>query len=294
MCKQTHVVRQGRLGPEFVRGNKVKPSNHSSQTDSAFTLIELLLVIAIIAILASLLFTTISGVRQRVRMLQCQSNMRQLRIACGLYALDSDQRLPTPTYPPGLNPMWAIMEAGLKGPQDPVVPIHAEAGSIFPYMGGRRHVGSSSPTGWAAGLDFIEPDLACKDSFELYRCPNTGLIGKTNRVTYSISMYFFGTQPNDYMMGIHESRVINPAKKAFLTDKTIEDALPFEQTWNSGGVAHSITRRFFSIKQIRHRRRFNIAWADGHLDNMPATRARIISDSEALRQEFLYPLGTWP
>lgn len=71
----------------------------------AFTLIELLVVIAIIAILAAILFPVFAKARERAKLSQCVSNMRQLGIACKMYADDADE-----TYPKNRNYAGAGMQ----------------------------------------------------------------------------------------------------------------------------------------------------------------------------------------
>ena len=61
----------------------------------AFTLVELLVVVAIIAILASLLLTTLVGAKEKARRTLCQNQQRQFMVACHLYASDNAERLPT-------------------------------------------------------------------------------------------------------------------------------------------------------------------------------------------------------
>jgi prepilin-type N-terminal cleavage/methylation domain-containing protein/prepilin-type processing-associated H-X9-DG protein len=61
---------------------------------SAFTLIELLVVIAVIAILAALLFPVFAQVRERARMTDCLSNMRQIGSALMIYVQDYDETFP--------------------------------------------------------------------------------------------------------------------------------------------------------------------------------------------------------
>ena len=59
-----------------------------------FTLIELLVVIAIIAILAAILFPVFARAREAARKATCLSNVKQITLACLMYAQDYDETLP--------------------------------------------------------------------------------------------------------------------------------------------------------------------------------------------------------
>ncbi len=65
-----------------------------SRRRPAFTLIELLMVIAIIAILSAILLPALSRGRQSARAVDCLGHMRQLGIAANLYADESEDELP--------------------------------------------------------------------------------------------------------------------------------------------------------------------------------------------------------
>ena len=66
-----------------------------------FTLIELLVVIAIIAILAAILFPVFARAREKARQASCQSNLKQIAIACSMYNGDYDQTTPYLNRGPG-------------------------------------------------------------------------------------------------------------------------------------------------------------------------------------------------
>jgi len=59
----------------------------------AFTLIELLIVIAIIAILAAILFPVFARAREKARQAACLSNLRQVGLATLMYAQDYDEQI---------------------------------------------------------------------------------------------------------------------------------------------------------------------------------------------------------
>ncbi len=60
---------------------------------SAFTLVELVIVIVIIAVLSAILFPLITNARERGRKAACLSNQRQISTAWLMYSQDFDQRV---------------------------------------------------------------------------------------------------------------------------------------------------------------------------------------------------------
>ena len=71
----------------------------------AFTLVELLIVIAVVALLAALLFPVFSRVRENARATSCLSNMRQLGSALTLYTQDFDETFPMSRFPDASHPL---------------------------------------------------------------------------------------------------------------------------------------------------------------------------------------------
>ena len=64
-----------------------------SRRRRAFTLVELLVVIGIIALIVSMLLPALGRARDQARQVRCLSNMRQLTIAWTMYANDSKGRI---------------------------------------------------------------------------------------------------------------------------------------------------------------------------------------------------------
>ena len=73
---------------------------HRSKSDGGFTLIELLTVIAILGILAALLFPTVGAALDRAKRSADGANVREIAKAALIYAQDNSDKLPDPTSIP--------------------------------------------------------------------------------------------------------------------------------------------------------------------------------------------------
>jgi len=74
----------------------MKPRDYSCPPRRGFTLIEMLIVIAIMAILAAILFPVFAKAREKARQAACSSNLKQIGLAVMMYISDYDQVLPDP------------------------------------------------------------------------------------------------------------------------------------------------------------------------------------------------------
>ena len=117
------------------------------QRSNAFTLLELLVVIAVIGILAALLLPTLSRAKDEAGRAACVSNLRQINLAIHLYAEDFSDSLPVlpdpNPYPNGVGAYYKQLVKGYVGltgpaaptekvficPSDPI--IHTNAGHAF-------------------------------------------------------------------------------------------------------------------------------------------------------------------
>jgi prepilin-type processing-associated H-X9-DG protein/prepilin-type N-terminal cleavage/methylation domain-containing protein len=64
------------------------------KTKNAFTLVEILIVIGIIAILAAILFPVLANSKKKALSAKCQSNLRQIGIMISMYKQDYDGAFP--------------------------------------------------------------------------------------------------------------------------------------------------------------------------------------------------------
>lgn len=140
----------------------VKSRAFLTSRSGAFTLIELLTVIAIIGILAAIIIPTVGKVRQSANSAKCLSNLRQIGSAFNLYATDNKGRFPRgglnprPSDPTVLDALWMtaissyIQKAGVathevyRCPSEPVQADPTRVNTTNQYGGSRAMERSGS------------------------------------------------------------------------------------------------------------------------------------------------------
>lgn len=85
----------------------------SQRSAKAFTLVELVVVIAVVGILAALLLSALGRVKARTSRIQCVSNLRNIGLAARIFATDNEGLLPTyasdqPFWRTGLHPYLGL------------------------------------------------------------------------------------------------------------------------------------------------------------------------------------------
>ena len=143
---------------------------------SGFTLVELMIVIAIIALLASIIMPKMTGARDRSALNACKANIKQIVIALELYANDNQGKYKSTSYWPIAGGNYLVTGGYLKAaPTCPLGNSYALAASgqtayqqypgwdaclapmvvcwNSPAGGNKPHkgLGTNTPYSWAGG-----------------------------------------------------------------------------------------------------------------------------------------------
>ncbi len=138
----------------------------------AFTLIELLVVIAIIAILASLLLPSLSAAKEKGKRALCTGNLKQIGVACSMYANDNSDIFPRAAYDSG----WTQ--------QNPIKlddTLLAEA----------TELGFTTGNANVQGGDNMSPSV--------WTCPNRPTLPANGGAAWALGYAFFGGVTNWYV-----------------------------------------------------------------------------------------------
>jgi prepilin-type N-terminal cleavage/methylation domain-containing protein/prepilin-type processing-associated H-X9-DG protein len=168
--------------------NPLPLSYPAASRNDAFTLIELLTVIAIIGILAAILIPVVGQAREQAKAGQCTSQLRDLGLAVHLYAQDNNDRVPPHVRNDGAQPdnEWGSRV----GPN-----IHGVIGLLLaPEKGG------TLMSSWSGSYLDSAQSLFCPATREelfndpQYQRPET--IGPNNRITRAGYMWIYRVAGN--------------------------------------------------------------------------------------------------
>ena len=109
-------------------GRRSRAASFSRRAIPAFTLIDLVVSIAIIALLISLMLPSLSGIREATRRVICQSNQKQVGLCMSMYQDDSKGELPPTDWDPKFS-------RGTTSPQNTIIVRKDEPEATFDGLG---------------------------------------------------------------------------------------------------------------------------------------------------------------
>lgn len=202
---------------------------------AAFTLIELLAVIAVVALLATLTIPAIAGALERSRSVACSGHMRELGRAVLLYTQDHQGQFPRSSHSAAANrePGWAA--------------------SIAPYLGARPGEANAA---WVN---------------RHFRCPSN-TADTPESYSYGMNVFFELRRGDSYLGRPATWRSImhvpRPARTILLaeTGSSAGGMAPdhfMAHQWSGSAAAQR------AVAYDRHDGRANYLFVDGHVESLP-------------------------
>ncbi len=208
----------------------------------AFTLVELLLVISIIAVLAALLLPALAAAQARGKRVTCLDNLKQSAVSFQMYTADNDGKLAQnyPLVETGTN-SWVL--GNMKVAADSTNQTLLRQGKFYPYA----------------------------SQVALYRCPSDpSRTGDAPRVrSYSMNGWigsrYMESYPrtNGFRTFVRDSELsaARPAKLWVIID---EHEASIDDAWFL--VTMDDSRPFASFPATRHEGSYGLNFADGHTE----------------------------
>lgn len=229
----------------------------------AFTLLELLVVIAVIAVLSTLLLPALGQARAKVRRVECLSRLRQWNVAFRQYAEEHDDWIARECYEPlgevTIN-NWSQVR-GRPRPDGTSDSSDVWYNALPPYLGELPTVRYAAP---ADRKQFL-------DTARLMHCPAARFPSYAFRSTYQFPLFSIAMNSQLIRLGpsIRFSLVEqhSPARVVTFLDNRLEgeEAVhPAQETTHLGQPA-AYANRFGA----RHQHGGNLAFADGHVSWHP-------------------------
>jgi len=215
------------------------------QRRAGFTLMELLVVLAVLTVLAALLLPVLARAREEGRRVTCLSNLRQIGQAYLLYTQDWDQRL-SHWYLPGPTP--------------------PRASSMFPFVTWPPRDESAGPI--SVWTEYLQPYLA---STALLHDPSPSWGGPSPGIRladYALCTWGSGgrgTPETPYWCWAGPPLTLAAVRRPAETAHVMDGATTTQVSWREQG---------------RHRDGTNVGFLDGHVRWLPDQEmARLDTDS---------------
>ncbi len=218
-----------------------------------FTLVELLVVLAIISILAALLMPALKNARESGKRAKCMSNLRQLALASTMYAGDNNGYFSEFTVD---GPIWAVHSYVKMDSYSFFTRTHL---FVCPSSVGKTDVNSYAMGDW--GGSYTDGPVSGYKSYGFNRCliqngfsPGTGYCDNINKVKYPSATFMWTDTMYNYFDWDYWG---------FIPAYRHGGNVPSGWNWSTDGKATSSTTLNPKWNQSGG---FNMAFVDGHVE----------------------------
>ena len=260
-----------------------------SANHRGFTLIELLVIIAIIAILAALLLGTMHRAKAAADSTVCRSNLRQLSLALRIYLNDSkfypDNGHAFAAVEPYLGQKWPRSNAGFQGskavwlgPLNNVYvcpgfnrargiilafPVETTGQWAFSTSYGYNSQGITfAGQYWGFGLGVMGDEVGSTNVFDYsvpYRVLESAVAAPSDMLAWgdAVPVFFNGMNGEDCLR----------------TSPFLPDGVNYPSWYYNPLVRHRPNNfNILAPVRLRHTERWNMAFCDGHVENLPGEK----------------------
>lgn len=216
-----------------------------------FTLVELLVVMAVVAILAGLLFAAVGGVRERGEAAQCLSNLRQLAAANLAYAAENGGRYVFAQDSTNTVRWHGVRSSGGEA-------FDPQSGPLARYLGGEGRV-KECPS--------LRATLGESES----------AFNETGAGGYGYNAVYIGGTPADPFGAERLANVPQPACTMMFADAALPTGkglqeYPFAEPVQWVDYAGRLRGNLAPSVHFRHQERANVVWCDGHATSEAPSR----------------------
>ena len=242
-----------------------------------FTLIEVLVVIAIITILAALILPILSRAKASARQVQCLSNQRNLHVAFVSYVEDHEGIMPQESYEPFgetvINNWGQVLGTLLPNG-------HRDSEGVW-YNALAAYLSTPPASYYAAP----SRRRGFYDRGNIMQCPSARFPPEAYQLNHQFALFSLAMNSQLIQLGlapfVHFNRIHDQVRTVLFLDNLLEGETKVHPAQESDhlGQPAAYADRF----SARHRRKGNLTFADGHGESFFGSKVVQTDDNNPLR-----------